>query len=85
MKRVKATSNSNYRYADPRDCECFISYREIWQKAPRATARKVTNESVNWIAIDESDGDFYIFQIAGYSHDRGLFNYQLDRNGRIIA
>ena len=81
-RTVKATSDT--RYLSPIDCECFISHREIWSKAPKASARKATAEGVNWIAVKEKDGDFYIFQVSGYTMDRGLFCDMLDRSGRVI-
>lgn len=81
-RTVKATSDT--RYSDPRDCECLISHREIWQKAPKAAARKATAEGVNWIAIKEKGGDFFIYQVGGYTRDRGLFCDLLDRSGRVV-
>lgn len=82
MHSVKATSDK--RYADPRDCECIISHREIWKKAPKAMARKATAPGVNWIAIHEIGNNIVVYQVAGYTPDRGLFCDLLDDNGRVI-
>jgi len=83
-KCVNASTNSDKRYISPLDCECYISHREIWSKAPKAAARKATMPGVNWIAVDESDG-FYIYQVSGYTQESGMFCYNLDKEGRIIA
>ena len=84
MDYIKATSNK--RYTSPRDCECFISLREIRGKASPTAVEKITGiPGVNWIAVDEEDGDFFIYQFSGYNADLGRFNYSLDRNGNIIS
>ena len=82
---IKCYSNNGNRYKSPLNSDSFISCREIWERAIQAAARKATAAGVNWIAIDESNGDFYIYQISGYTPDLGLFNYSLDRNGNIIS
>ena len=81
---VKATTDSPSRAIDPRNCECSISHREIWQKAAtKAMARKATAPGVDWIAVHEESGKMYIYQVAGYTYTRGLFCDCLNRQGRV--
>lgn len=84
MDIVKCSTNNKDRHISCLDNETYITYREIREKAIPAVAEKATANGVNWIAIDESNGDFYIYQISGYVPDLGLFNYCLDRSGNII-
>lgn len=84
MHFVTATTDSQERYTNPLNCESYITYKEIWTKAPKATARKATAKGVNHITIKETDGDFYIFQISGYTPERGIYCDLLDRSGRVV-
>ncbi len=84
-KVIKCSSNNGNRYKSPLNGDSFISCREIWARAIPAAARKATATGVNWIAIDEDNGKFYIYQVSGYTHDSGLFNFRLNEKGQIIA
>jgi hypothetical protein len=64
--------------------DSYTTAREIWSKAPRAAARKATAEGVNGISIDETGGRFYIFQISGYTPDRGLYCDLLNEAGEVV-
>jgi len=82
LHTVKAHTNSKTRHINPCTCETLISHREIWEKAPKAVARKVTRDGVNSICIDESQGQFTVYQCSGYTRDEGLFCYYIDEKGR---
>ena len=84
MRYKKAHTNSRKRYIDCLNGQAYISDREIWSRAPKAVARKATAEGVNGIAIDEENGAFRIFQVSGYTRERGLFCDLLDEKGRCI-
>ena len=72
-------------YLNQRTGEYKVTQREIWENAPRAAARKATAEGVNHLCIDNQNGKFFIFQVSGYTKDRGLFCDLLDESGRVIA
>lgn len=72
------------RWRDCRNGDSYTTAREIWSKAPRAAARKATAEGVNGISIDETGGLFYIFQISGYTPDRGMFCDLLNEAGQVV-
>jgi hypothetical protein len=72
------------RYADPRNCNQYTTAREIWKKSNRAAARKATADGVNQIAIKATGNRFYIYQISGYTMEKGLFCYNLNESGQII-
>ena len=84
MQTIKAITNGD-RYKNPCTCEAVVTAREIWEKSPRATARKATMDGVNQICIDEAGGRFYVYQISGYSRDAGLFCLLLDEAGRVVG
>lgn len=71
----------------------LIDAREIWTRANKAAARKATAEGVNSIAAEaKPDGSLFIYQISGYTRERGLFydflnnaGQRIDSNGRVIA
>lgn len=73
------------RYIDPVDNTAYIDPAEIWERTTKAAARKATAPDVNYIAVDEKNGGFYIFQVSGYSIDRGLYCDLLDHEGRVIG
>ena len=72
------------RWTDCRNGNSYTTAREIWSKSPRAAARKATAEGVNGISIDETGGRFYIFQISGYTPDRGMFCDLLNEAGQVV-
>ena len=84
LHSVTAHCIDPHRSIDPRNNEAYVTHREIWTRAPKAIARKATADGVNHICIDESNGQFRIFQISGYTPDRGLFVDMLDENGKVI-
>lgn len=61
----------------------YVTHKEIWARATKAAARKATADGVNHICIDETGGKFYIFQISGYTPDRGMFCDLLDEQGKV--
>ena len=74
------------RYLNQLTHDFYITDREIWKRAEnKAAARKATAEGVNHVCIDNQNGKFYIFQVSGYTTEKGLFNYLLDEKGRITA
>jgi hypothetical protein len=81
---VKASCVEPHRAVSYIDNQADVTHREIWTRAPRATARKATASGVNHIALDETDGQFFIFQISGYTKERGLYCDLLDKAGRVI-
>ena len=84
LHSVKATCISPRRSVSYLDNMANVTHREIWTRAPRAAARKATAAGVNCIAIDETGGGFRIFQISGYTPERGLYCDCLDESGRVI-
>lgn len=84
LHAVRATVTNSSRATNPANCEVLITHREIWTRATRAAARKATADGVNGIAVNEKNGDFYIFQISGYTPERGLYCDLLDRNGHTV-
>lgn len=81
---VRASFQNSERRVNPCNCETLITHREIWQRAPKAAARKATADGVIGICLDEKDGGFYIFQIGGYTRERGAFCDMLDEKGRVV-
>ena len=77
-------ANTNGRKTDPKTNTALITHREIWKKAPKAAARKATAQGVNGISIDETNGKFYIFQVSGYTPERGIFCDILNERGQVI-
>ena len=82
---INASVRNSDRARDPRNCNAYTTAREIWSKAPKAAARKATAPGVNGICLDETGGRFYIFQISGYTRERGLFCDVLDEAGRVVS
>ena len=85
LQSVRATVTNSKRYTDPRTNETYISHREIWTRAPRAAARKATAEGVTGIVLDETGGRFYIFQVSGYTRERGLYCDMLNESGQVVT
>lgn len=81
---IKCTTRGGDRWTDCRTCESFTTAREIWSKAPAAAARKATADGVIGLAIDESGGRFYIYQVSGYTPDRGAFCDLLNEAGQVV-
>ncbi len=84
LHTVKASTTNSTRSTSPLDCQAIITHREIWTRAPRAAAKKATADGVNAIALDETAGRFYIFQVSGYTPERGLYCDLLDETGRTV-
>lgn len=72
------------RRANPTNGDQYTTAREIWSKAPRAAARKATAPGVNAVCIKATAGKFHIFQISGYTTERGLFCDMLNTRGEVI-
>lgn len=81
---ITASVRNSDRARDPRNCQAYTTAREIWKKAPRAAARKATAPGVNGIALDETGGKFFIFQISGYTPERGLYCDLLNERGQVV-
>ena len=72
------------RTADPRNGDQYTTAREIYTKAPKAAARKATRQGVNGLSIKTTGNRFYIFQISGYTPERGLFCDLLNEAGQVV-
>lgn len=81
---IVCSSKGGQRRTNCMTGDSYTTAREIWSKAPRAAARKATAEGVNGISIDETGGRFYIFQISGYTPDRGMFCDLLNEAGQVV-
>lgn len=73
------------RYMNPLNCDQYTTAREIWKKAPAAAARKATADGVNGVSIKVIEGRFYIYQISGYTYDRGLYCDLLNERGQVVT
>lgn len=62
----------------------YTTAREIWTKAPRAQARKATAKGVQGVAIHATGKKFHIFQVSGYTPERGIFCDMLNEDGKVI-
>lgn len=82
LHTIEAHTNGERR-TDARTNTAHISAREIWTKAPKAAARKATADGVTSICVDETNNRFFIYQISGYTPEKGLFWALLDEAGRI--
>lgn len=81
---IVCSSKGGQRRTNCMTGDSYTTAREIWSKATRAAARKATAEGVNGISIDETGGRFYIFQISGYTPDRGMFCDLLNEAGQVV-
>lgn len=81
---IVCSSRGGNRWTDCRTGDSYTTAREIWSKAPAAAARKATAEGVNGISIDETGGKFFIYQISGYTHERGLYCDLLNEAGEVV-
>lgn len=81
---IVCSSKGGQRRTNCMTGDSYTTAREIWRRAPRAAARKATAEGVNGISIDETGGRFYIFQISGYTPDRGMFCDLLNEAGQVV-
>ena len=84
LHATRASLKNSDRRTDPRDNSAFLTHREIWSRATKAAARKATADGVNGIALDETGGRFYIFQISGYTPERGIFCDILNEAGQVV-
>ena len=82
---IRCSSKGGDRWQDCTNCRSYTTAREIWSKAPKAAARKATAPGVNGIAIDETGGKFYIYQIGGYTPERGAYCDILNELGQVVT
>lgn len=81
---IVCSSKGGQRRTNCMTGDSYTTAREIWSRATRAAARKATAEGVNGISIDETGGRFYIFQISGYTPDRGMYCDLLNEAGQVV-
>ena len=62
----------------------YTTAREIWSKSPKAAARKATAPGVNHLAIKVVNGSFRIYQISGYTPEKGLYCDLLNEKGQVV-
>lgn len=75
--------HSNEYYCLPGRATTLLDLDYIVKRAPQVAM--YCDSSVNGLAIDTSDDEFYVFQITGYSQEKGLYCYLLDKDGNIVG
>ena len=67
------------------NCYALIEDLEIWRRAPKAAARKATAPGVIGFAAKAlPDGGLFIYQISGYTPERGAYCDYLNEKGQRI-
>ena len=86
MEILKAYHKNEESRQSCQTCEILTTAREVWTRATtRAAARKATAPGVIGYAAEAlKNGKLYIFQVSGYTRDRGAYCDILNERGQVI-